>query len=114
MSLVFDKGKYKYLDLEQLKLKNNNNKKANQIKKISQKLNLNSNKNSQLFNENESLSPIRNINNDKKSTFLTTFYNYSNYVTTNSKPPINNMKKSKISQKLKYNKSFEGNLLIMI
>ncbi len=111
MSLVFDKGKYKYLDLEQLKLKNNNNKKANQIKKISQKLNLNSNKNSQLFNENESLSPIRNINNDKKSTFLTTFYNYSNYVTTNSKPPINNMKKSKISQKLKYNKSFEGNLL---
>jgi hypothetical protein len=110
MSLVFDKGKYKYLDLDQLKLKNNN-KKANQIKKISQKLNINSNKNSQLSNQYEGLSPIRNINNDKKSTFLTNFHNYSNYVTINSKHPIYNMKKKKISQKLKYNKSFEGNLL---
>lgn len=54
MSLVFDKGKYKYLDLDQLKLKNNNNKKVNQIKKTTQKLNINSNKNSQFINEYES------------------------------------------------------------
>ena len=114
MSLVYDKGKYKYSDIEQIKQKNNlNSNKAHLNLNFKKGLKTNSNNNSKLYNEIGVSSPIRNINNNKKNTFLTTYQNYSN-VTANTKEYTNidnNNKKNKISQKLKYNKSFEGNLL---
>ena len=113
MSLVFDKGKYNkyHSNLEQLKLKNNNN--TNIYKNNSKK---NSGKNNQLYNEYMASSPIRNINNNKKSTFLTTYQNYSNIASNNkteNKNNLNNLnnKKNVNSKKLKYNKSFEGKFL---
>ena len=106
MSLVFDKGKYKYSDLDKLKIKSNFNLNTNQYRKNLKK---NSSNNSQINKDYESLSPYRNINNKKKNTFLTTYQNYSNITTNNKDQPKNN-KKSKISKQLKYNKSFEGNI----
>ena len=115
MSLVYDKGKYKYSDLEQIKQKNNlYNNKAHLNLNLKKNIKTNSNNNSKLYNEITVSSPIRNINNNKKNTFLTTYQNYSN-ITANTKEYANNIynnnKKNKISKKLKYNKSFEGNLL---
>ena len=114
MSLVYDKGKYKYSDIEQIKQRNNIiNKKAKLNLNLKKKIKTNSNNNSKLYKEIAVSSPIRNINNNKKNTFLTTYQNYSN-ITANTKEYANiynNNKKNKISKKLKYNKSFEGNLL---
>ena len=110
MSLVFDKGKYKfYSEIDQLKLKDNNNYAIGQIKNNQKKF---GNKNPQLYNEKSTTSPFRNINNNKKSTFLTTFQNNSNmksnYIHNNNN--IKNKKNINI-KKLKYNKSFEGNFV---
>ena len=114
MSLVYDKGKYKYSDTEQIKPKTNlNNNKANLNLHLKKSIKTNSNNNSKLYSEFVVSSPIRNINNNKKNTFLTTYQNYSN-ITANTKEYgnlYNYNKKNKISKKLKYNKSFEGNLL---
>ena len=114
MSLVYDKGKYKYSDTEQIKTKTNlNNNKANLNLHLKKSIKTNSNNNSKLYSEFVVSSPIRNINNNKKNTFLTTYQNYSN-ITANTKEYgnlYNYNKKNKISKKLKYNKSFEGNLL---
>ena len=114
MSLVYDKGKYKYSDIEQIKPKNNlNNNKVHLNLNLKKNIKTNSNNNSKLYSEFVVSSPIRNINNNKKNNFLTTYQNYSN-ITANAKEYgniYNNNKKNKISKKLKYNKSFEGNLL---
>ena len=114
MSLVYDKGKYKYSDTEQIKTKTNlNNNKANLNLHLKKSIKTNSNNNSKLYSEFVVSSPIRNINNNKKNTFLTTYQNYSN-ITANTKEYgnlYNYNKKNKISKKLKYNKSFEGNLI---
>ena len=114
MSLVYDKGKYKYSDIEQIKPKNNlNNNKVHLNLNLKKNIKTNSNNNSKLYSEFVVSSPIRNINNNKKNNFLTTYQNYSN-ITANAKEYgniYNNNKKNKISKKLKYNKSFEGNLI---
>ena len=109
MSLVFDKGKFKYYnELEQFKYKNNTNNNAYLNKN---NLKNNSSKNSHIYSEYESSSsPFRYINNNKKKIFLTTYQNYSNIKNIN--PTAQNHNKKKINaQKLKYNKSFEGNIL---
>ena len=107
MSLVFDKGKFRYYkELDQNKSKINNSH-VNLSKNNPKKNNLNNN---QLFNDYETSSPFRNINNNKKNTFLTTYQNYSN-ITNSHRDQNHNNKKGINSKKLKYNKSFEGNLM---
>ena len=100
MSLIYDKGKFKYYsNIKQIKSKkNNNNVLKNYPNKISGKNNL--------YNEYLSSSPFRIINNNnKKSAFLITYQNNKSYENTfNNKKNIN-------KKKLEYNKSFEGNLL---
>ena len=109
MSLVFDKGKYKYYsEIDQLKLKDNINFSTNQIKNTQKKY---SNKNNHLYNEKYTISPFRNINNNNKNTFLTTFHNYSNMNTNYNHTNNIKNKKNINSKKLKYNKSFEGNFV---
>ena len=104
MSLVFDKGKFRYYnELEQNKSKINNSN-ANLSKNNPKK-----NNNNQLFNDYETSSPFRNINNNEKNTFLTTYQNYSN-ITNTQRDQNHNNKKGINPKKLKYNKSFEGNL----
>ena len=106
MSLIFDKTKYKfYSNIDQLKLKNNNIIK-NHPKKVSNKTN-------HLYNEYITSSPFRNINNNKKSAFLATYQNNSNIMSNNKSEHENNYNNTKKinKEKLKYNKSFEGNLL---
>ena len=103
MSLIFDKGKFKYYsNIEQLKLKNNNNilKNKNSGKK-------------NLYNEYINSSPFRiiNNNNNKKSAFLITYQNKSNKMSNNEYENNFNYKKNISKKKIKYNKSFEGNLL---
>ena len=107
MSLIFDKTKYKfYSNFEQLKLKNNNNAYKNNPKKSS-------NKKTHLYNEYITSSPFRNINNNKKSAFLATYQNNSNIMSNNKSEYENNFNNTKKinKEKLKYNKSFEGNIL---
>ena len=105
MSLVFDKGKYKYYnEIDQYKNKNNINNNANLSKNNQKK---NSGKNN--HNEYETSSPFRNINNNKKNNFLTTYQNYSSI--TNNREQNHNHKKIINAKKLKYNKSFEGNMI---
>ena len=107
MSLVFDKGKFRYYkELDQNKSKINNSH-VNLSKNNPKKNNLNNNP---LFNDYETSSPFRNINNNKKNTFLTTYQNYSN-ITNSHRDQNHNNKKGINSKKLKYNKSFEGNLM---
>ena len=106
MSLVYDKGKYnKYFgDIEQMKYKNNynpSNMKASQKK--------NQSKNAQLYKDFMGTSPIRNIINNKKTNFLTTYQNNNNYYEQKNNPY--NKKKNLKSTQLKYNKSFEGNMI---
>ena len=109
MSLVFDKGKYKYYsEIDQLKLKDNINFITNQIKNTQKKY---SNKNNHLYNEKYTISPFRNINNNNKNTFLTTFHNYSNMNTNYNHTNNIKNKKNINNKKLKYNKSFEGNFV---
>ena len=74
MSLIFNKGKNKYTNLEQLKIKNNklNLYNTNPIQKKQKK---NINNNSQAINDYESLSPFININTNKKINFLFTYQN---------------------------------------
>ena len=107
MSLVFDKGKFKYYnDIEQLKPKYNNSN-VNIGKNNQKKNNI---KNTPIYNENDSSSPFRNITNNNKNTCLTTYQNYS-IIKNNNKEQNQNNKKGINSKKLKYNKSFEGNLM---
>ena len=106
MSLIFDKGKFKYFqDMEQLKKSYNNNNNLNINKNIPKK---NLSKNNHLYKDYESTSPIRNINNSKKPNFFTT---YENNLNNNIKIQQNYNKKTLNSKKLKYNKSFEVNMI---
>ena len=106
MSLVFDKGKNKYLsEIEQFRPKNNFiniNIGKNYLKKKEIK-------NTHLYSEYETSSPFRNMNNNKKNAFLTTYQNYSNIMNNNREQNLN--KKLMNNNKLKYNKSFEGNII---
>jgi len=109
MSLVYDKGKYsKYFnDQEQTKPKNNNpNLKGGMPKK-------NINKNPHLYKDFMSTSPIRNINNNKKSNCLTTYQNNNSSTTNNNyyDQQNNRYNKKNLKSHLKYNKSFEGNMI---
>ena len=107
MSLVYDKGKYnKYFnELDQIKSKNNN-----QNLKGIQKKNLN--KNGQLYKDFVSTSPIRNINNNKKTNFLTTYQNNNSNINNNYyDQQSNKYNKKNLKSHLKYNKSFEGNMI---
>ena len=107
MSLIFDKGKRRFSDIEKIKQK----KKLNYNSKLLKKnVKTNFGNNSQLFNEYENFSPFRNINNNKKNVFLATFQNNSS-LASNNKEFLNIQKKKKIAKNLKYNKSFEGNIL---
>ena len=113
MSLVYDKGKYNkyFADIEQMKSKNNyypSNMKAAPKK--------NHSKNAQLYKDIGGTSPFRNISNNKKPNFLTTYQNnsninnnYNNYYGQLNNPY--NKKKNLKSTQLKYNKSFEGNMI---
>ena len=111
MSLIYDKGNYKnFSEIEQPRSKNYFNNYQNIFKNNNQKKNYI--KNFQLNKEYESSSPIRNINNSKKAEFFTTYQNNSN--TSNNyydKQYNNNNKKNLVPKNLKYNKSFEGNLI---
>ena len=109
MSLVYDKGKYsKYFnEQEQTKPKNNNpNLKGGMPKK-------NINKNPHLYKDFMSTSPIRNINNNKKSNCLTTYQNNNSSTTNNNyyDQQNNRYNKKNLKSHLKYNKSFEGNMI---
>ena len=75
MSLVYDKGKYNkyFADIEQMKSKNNYN--PSNMKAAQKK---NQSKNAQLYKDFVGTSPIRNIINNKKTNFLTTYQNNSN------------------------------------
>ena len=103
MSLVYDKGKYNkyFADIEQTKSKNNYNSSS---MKVAQKKN--QNKNTHLYRDFIGASPIKNITNNKKTNFLTTYQNNNNY-----NDQQNNKKKNLKSTQLKYNKSFEGNMI---
>ena len=103
MSLVYDKGKYNkyFADIEQAKSKNNYNSSS---MKVAQKKN--QNKNTHLYRDFIGASPIKNITNNKKTNFLTTYQNNNNY-----NDQQNNKKKNLKSTQLKYNKSFEGNMI---
>ena len=72
MSLVYDKGKYNkyFADIEQTKSKNNYNSSS---MKVAQKKN--QNKNTHLYRDFIGASPIKNITNNKKTNFLTTYQN---------------------------------------
>ena len=106
MSLIYDKGKFKYFqDIEQLKKSYINNNNLNINKNIPKK---NLSKNNHLYKDYESTSPIRNINNSKKPNFFTT---YENNLNNNIKIQQNYNKKTLNSKKLKYNKSFEVNMI---
>jgi hypothetical protein len=107
--LVYDKGKYnKYFnDQEQTKAKNNNpNLRGGMPKK-------NLNKNSHLYKDFMSTSPIRNINNNKKTNCLTTYQNNNSSTINNNyyDQPNNRYNKKNLKSHLKYNKSFEGNMI---
>ena len=113
MSLVYDKGKHRNSSE-----KNNPRIKLNNINPINQ-LNLPKNtnkknmiKNTHIFDENITSSPLGN-NNIKKGQFLTAFQNFkemSNINNNNNNTVnINNNKKPQM-KKLNFNKSFEGNL----
>ena len=109
MSLVYDKGKYsKYFnEQEQTKPKNNNpNLKGGMPKK-------NINKNPHLYKDFMSTSPIRNINNNKKSNCLTTYQNNNSSTINNNyyDQQNNRYNKKNLKSHLKYNKSFEGNMI---
>ena len=110
MSLVYDKGKYnKYFnELEQTKSKNNNpNLRGGMPKK-------NLNKNPHLYKDFMSTSPIRNINNNNKKTNCLTTYQNNNSSTINNNyydQPNNRYNKKNLKSHLKYNKSFEGNMI---
>ena len=112
MSLVYDKGKYnKYFDIEQMKSKNNYN--PTNMKAAQKK---NQSKNVQLYKDFMGTSPIRNISNNKKTNVLATYQNnsntnnnYNNYYDNQNIPY--NQKKNLKSTHLKYNKSFEGNMI---
>ena len=109
MSLVYDKGKYsKYFnDQEQTKSKNNNpNLRGGMPKK-------NINKNPHLYKDFMSTSPIRNINNNKKSNCLTTYQNNNSSTINNNyyDQQNNRYNKKNLKSHLKYNKSFEGNMI---
>ena len=108
MSLVYDKGKYnKYFnESDQIKSKNNNPNLKGMPKK-------NINKNVQLYKDFVSTSPIRNINNNnKKTNCLTTYQNNNNSnMNSNYYDQQNNRYKKNLKSHLKYNKSFEGNMI---
>ena len=110
MSLVYDKGKYnKYFnEIDQIKSKNNN-------QNIRGMHNKNINKNMQLYKDFMSTSPIRNINNNnKKTNFLTTYQNNNNSNINNNyydQQSNNRYNKKNLKSHLKYNKSFEGNMI---
>ena len=106
MSLVYDKGKYNkyFADIEQTKSKNNYNSSS---MKVAQKKN--QNKNTHLYRDFIGASPIKNITNNKKTNFLTTYQNNNNYYDQKNNPY--NKKKNLKSTQLKYNKSFEGNMI---
>ena len=87
-----------------MKSKNNynpSNMKASQKK--------NQSKNAQLYKDFMGTSPIRNNINNKKTNFLTTYQNNNNYYDQKNNPY--NKKKNFKSTQLKYNKSFEGNMI---
>ena len=96
MSLVYDKGKY--------------NKYFNDHLKGMPKKNMN--RNPQLYKDFMSTSPMRNINNNKKENCLTTYQNNNSNI-NNYYDQQQNIKYNKkiFKSHLKYNKSFEGNMI---
>ena len=110
MSIVYDKGKHRNStdkNSSKLKLSNNNPINHLNIPKNNNKKNIP--KNTPIFSEYISSSPLGN-NNRKKKQFLTTFQNIKENNNNNNISNTNdiNNKRPQI-KKLNFNKSFEGN-----
>ena len=113
MSLVYDKGKHRNSydkNIPKMKLSNNNPINQLNIPKNNNKKNII--KNTHLFNEYISSSPIGNSN-TYKAQFLTTYQNFkemSNINPNNTGNTKNVNNKRPEMKKLNFNKSFEGNI----
>ena len=113
MSLVYDKGKHRNsYDKNIPKMKLNNNNPINQINIPKNNNKKNIIKNTHLFNEYISSSPIGNSN-TYKAQFLTTYQNFKEMsnINPNNNENINNVNNKRPEmKKLNFNKSFEGNI----